>query len=52
MIMMTIIKTIGSNYIRIYKMPAWPTYFADIITNPPNNFAMKALTGLFSLKKT
>lgn len=39
MIMMTIMKTIkrtGSNYRRIYKMPAWTSYFVDIFTNPHN----------------
>lgn len=48
---MKTIKTTGSNYRRIYKMPAWTSYFADRFTNPHNNFAVKAFPGLFSLKK-
>lgn len=51
MIIMRTIKTKGI-ISRIYKIPAtWTSYFADIITNPHNNFAMQALLALFSHQK-
>lgn len=53
--MMTVtmrMKTAGSIYGRIYKMPAtWIRCFTDTLANPHNNFAMKASSALFSLEK-
>lgn len=46
-VMIIIMKTTGSIYRRIYKMPAtWTSYPADTVTNP-HSFTMKALPAYF-----